>query len=79
MNVSRRVAVAASLGAMLSVQAGAAVAKHLFPLVGADGASLLRIGLVALQEVLRPVQLVAMACVIVASVGSTLSAKSPSP
>ena len=56
MNVSRRVAVAASLGAMLSVQAGAAVAKHLFPLVGADGASLVRIGLGAfvLLLVFRP-------------------------
>ena len=34
------------------------------------------IGFVALGEVLRPVQLVAMVCVILASVGSTLTAAS---
>ena len=56
MQLDRRVAVAASLGAMLSVQGGAAFAKHLFPLVGPDGATLLRIGLAALilLAVFRP-------------------------
>ena len=54
MQLDRRVAVAASLGAML-------------------------IGFAVLHEVLRPLQLVAMACVIVASAGSTLTAPAKTP
>lgn len=49
-------AIAAALGALISLQTGAAFAKSLFPAVGAEGVAALRIGLAALLLglVLRP-------------------------
>jgi inner membrane transporter RhtA len=53
---SQGLAIAAALGALISLQTGAAFAKSLFPAVGAEGVAALRIGLAAilLGLALRP-------------------------
>ena len=50
------IAAAALLAAMVSLQVGASFAKSLFPVVGAEGATALRLGLAAilLLAVMRP-------------------------
>lgn len=48
MTSSRHLPVAAALTALVSVQTGAAFAKSLFPLVGAEGVAALRLGMSAL-------------------------------
>ena len=48
MQASRNLPVAAALVALISVQTGAAFAKSLFPLVGAEGVAALRLGMSAL-------------------------------
>ena len=55
-NGATGLATAAALAALISLQTGAAFAKSLFPLVGADGVAALRIGIAAilLGLVLRP-------------------------
>ena len=52
MRTNRQICWLAAVGAMVSVQGGASLAKHLFPVVGAAGATLLRVGLAAVLMLL---------------------------